>query len=85
MPEQYWKLTPTETLYILQGHYIRDIQMATLVTAFINVNRDPKKSKAAKPEDISVFGKKEKEEQTPEQQRAILETLTLMMGGTIDG
>lgn len=71
---------------LLQGHYLRDTQIANLLAAFLNVNRDPKKSKAIKAEDVSVFKlpQEKKREQTPEQQRAILETLTLMMGGTVE-
>lgn len=88
MPEQYWRLTPKETMYLLQGHYLRDMQLASLLAAFLNVNRDPKKSRPVKAEDVSVFRQSgatppEQGEQTPEQQRAILEALTLVMGGEV--
>lgn len=68
---------------LLQGHYIRDMQTATLVTAYLNVHRDAKKSKQIAVEDVAVFRKNKKTEQTPEQQRDILEAITVMMGGEV--
>ncbi|HSW64949.1 MAG TPA: hypothetical protein VLH56_16805 [Dissulfurispiraceae bacterium] len=71
-----------ETAYLMQGYYMRDMQLSTLVAAFINANRDPKRSSAAKAEDISVF-RRGRDVQTPEQQRAILEGITIALGGTV--
>lgn len=66
---------------------MRDMQVSTLTAAFLNVHRDPKRSKAIKVGDVSVFmAPKEpdkKTEQTPEQQRKILEAMTLMLGGEV--
>ena len=60
------------------------MQMSVLIAAFFNANRDPKRSKPVKAEDMSIFAaRKEKSAQTPEQHRAVLEALTLMAGGEV--
>lgn len=86
MPDEYWRLTPAETEVLLRGHYIRDIQMSALVASFINAHRDPTKGTPLRPEDAAVFQRKrasESKEQSAEEQRQILEVITVIMGGEV--
>lgn len=77
-------MNSVETLYFLQGHYLRDTQISLLVASFINANKDPKKGKAIECSDISVFKTpKKKEKQDAKEQRQILEVFTIAMGGEV--
>ncbi|MBT9143626.1 MAG: hypothetical protein DDT29_02034 [Dehalococcoidia bacterium] len=85
MPDDYWRLTPSETILLLQGHYQRDAQMCLLLAMTYNVNRDLKKSRALGMEDFSVFQhtKTPAQAQTAQRQRDLLEAITLAMGGEV--
>ncbi len=85
MPEDYWRLTPSETMLLLQGHYQRDAQASMLLAITYNVNRDPKKGRAMGPEDFSVFPWRQKPSvpQTAQQQRELLEAITIALGGEV--
>ncbi len=85
MPEDYWRLTPSETVLLLQGHYQRDAQMSMLLAITYNVNRDPKKNRAMEMEDFSIFqhAKPIAQVQSAQRQRQLLEAITLAMGGEV--
>ncbi|MBT9134787.1 MAG: hypothetical protein DDT38_01529 [Firmicutes bacterium] len=85
MPDDYWRLTPSETMLLLQGNYQRDAQMSTLLAITYNMNRDPKRSRAVGMEDFSVFrrAKPPAQAQSAQRQREILEAITLAMGGEV--
>lgn len=67
---------------LLRGHYIRDLRESLHVTAFINANRDPKRSKAMEVEEVAVF-QREKQSQTTEDHKAILAAITVALGGEL--
>ncbi|MBT9156887.1 MAG: hypothetical protein DDT37_01878 [Firmicutes bacterium] len=85
MPDDYWRLTPSETILLLQGHYQRDAQISILLAITYNVNRDPKKSRAMGMEDFSVFRhvKPRAQAQSAQRQRELLEAITIAMGGQV--
>ncbi len=70
---------------LLQGYYLRDMQISTLVAAFLNANRDPKKGRAIDIEQLSVFQpiKRPRQEQSAQRQRELLEAITLALGGEV--
>lgn len=80
LPETYWGLTPTETRLVLHGARLRDMQAATLIAAFVNVHS--RRGQKITPDDVAVFRKRVvTAAQTPEQQKALLEAVTVAMGG----
>ncbi|MBT9154756.1 MAG: hypothetical protein DDT39_01435 [Firmicutes bacterium] len=84
MPDDYWRLTPSETMLLLQGHYQRDAQVSMMLAMTYNVNRDHKKSRAMEAEDFSVFQQRQPSTpQSAQKQRALLEAVTLAMGGEV--
>ncbi|MBT9156823.1 MAG: hypothetical protein DDT37_01814 [Firmicutes bacterium] len=85
MPDDYWRLTPSETMLLLQGHYQRDAQTSMLLAITYNVNRDHKKSRAMEMANFSVFQhiKPPAQAQPAQRQREILEAITIAMGGEV--
>ncbi|MBT9134783.1 MAG: hypothetical protein DDT38_01525 [Firmicutes bacterium] len=85
MPDDYWRLTPSETVLLLQGHYQRDAQMSTLLAMTYNINRDPKRGRAMGAEDFAVFRPQQKPivAQTAQKQLALLEAITIALGGKV--
>ncbi|MBT9134601.1 MAG: hypothetical protein DDT38_01340 [Firmicutes bacterium] len=85
MPVDYWRLTPTETVLLLQGHYQRDVQMSMLLAITYNVNRSPKKGKALGVEDFSVFrhAMPTTQAQSAQRQRHLLEAITIALSGEV--
>ncbi|MBT9156631.1 MAG: hypothetical protein DDT37_01619 [Firmicutes bacterium] len=85
MPDDYWRLTPAETVLLLQGHYQRDAQASLLLAIIYNVNRDPQKSRAMGMDDFSVFrhAKLPAQAQSAQKQRELLEAITIAMGGEL--
>lgn len=85
LPDDYWRLTPTETAWLLRGHKARDAQLSLLVAVVANVFRGSK-STPVRMADVSVFAPVEGESaepQTAEHHRALLEAVTVMLGGEV--
>lgn len=62
-----------------------DYRAGLVVSTLININRDPKKSSRAKPEDFftSLKPERPKREQTPEEMRRALLAMAALTGGKV--
>lgn len=60
-----------------------DYRAGLVASILINVNRDPKKSKPAKPEDFFVSLKPERRQQSPEEMRRFLLAMAALTGGRV--
>lgn len=62
------------------------MQLSFLIAAFVNANRDPKKSRTFEADSVSVYQmhrKKKTRPQTDLEQRKILEAVTIVLGGEV--
>lgn len=68
---------------MIEGYKARDMQISILISTIINANRDPRKGKPIKIEDVSLFFKKEKKKQKDEEKAKYLKKITYLLGGKV--